>query len=75
MEKGKHRFLEIFRDNDGQMSTMRVLVCLIVVVVLFNWTWGCIATGTFIALSWQDLLIAVSPLFAKVAQKKYEGKE
>ncbi len=66
---------ELFSDANGQLSMMRMLVCLIVITTLFNWTYGCIITGKFIALSWQELLIAVSPLFAKSYQKKYEQGE
>jgi len=59
-------------EDNGNPSSMRGLVALVVVVVLFNWTWINISTGTLVSFDWQDLMVIVGPLLAKGYQK---GKE
>ena len=63
---------EILSENDGNLSTMRIMVFFIIFVVMFNWTWINIATGTLISFDFADLGLIIGPLFAKGYQK---GKE
>ena len=63
---------EIFSEDNGNISTMRILIFFIITVVLFNWTWINIATGTLVGFDWADLGLIIGPLFAKSYQK---GKE
>ena len=61
-------------EDNGHFSSMRLIVMLIVVVVLFNWTWHNITTGTLTSFDWQDLMVVIGPLIAKAWQKGKEGK-
>jgi len=63
---------KIFSEDNGNSSSMRILVAFVIVIVLFNWTWINIKTGQIIAFDWQDLGLIIGPLFAKAYQK---GKE
>ncbi len=63
---------EFFQDGCGNNSSMRLLVFLVVAVVLFNWTWINISSGTLTPLSWGELGSIVGSLFVKSIQK---GKE
>ena len=65
-------FKQFFKEDNGNLSTMRLLVTFILIVVLFNWTYITILTGTFISLKIADIMLILGPLFAKSYQK---GKE
>lgn len=71
-----HGFLINMFSESGQggrhISTMRVLITFIVLVIMLNWSYLCIATTTMIEFSWQEMVVIISPLFAKAVQKKYE---
>ena len=45
--------IEFFQDSAGNNSLMRAVVFLIVAVILFNWTWINIKTGTFTPEEWE----------------------
>lgn len=62
-------------DNNEIPSTMRVLVALIVIVFLFNWTYVTIATGLWVKLDVGSVLALIGALGAKAVQKKIELKE
>ena len=61
-------------EDNGNLSTMRVLTFLIVGVILFNWTFFNIANNTLASFSWQDMAVVLGPLFAKAFQKGKEAK-
>jgi len=63
---------EIFSDDGGNMSSMRLLVFLVVGTLLFNWTWINITTGTIVSFDWADMGLILGSLFIKGYQK---GKE
>ena len=62
-------------EDNGNLSTMRILVFLIVGVILFNWTWFNITNNTLASFSWQDMAVVLGPLFAKAFQKGKEEKK
>jgi len=69
----KKGFLSIFREPiSGQLSTMRILSCLVILTVLFCWIIFCIMTGSFVTITWQMVVIIIAPLFAKAVQKMSE---
>lgn len=67
------KFLEqIFTEDNGNASAMRVIVFMIVSTVLFNWTYFNITTGTLTGFELQELGALLGPLAFKTWQK---GKE
>jgi len=65
-------FLQFLEEDNGNLSAMRLLVSLILVVVLFNWTYITILTGNFVGLNVADIMLILGPLAVKSYQK---GKE
>ena len=63
---------QMFQEDNGQFSAMRVLVFVIVGTVLFNWTYFNLKSGQLSGFDWADLMVVVGPLLAKAAQKKVE---
>ena len=63
---------KVLSEDNGNLSTMRILVFLIVAVILFNWTWFNIHHNVISSFDWQDLALIVGPLFAKAYQKSKE---
>jgi len=62
----------IFSEDNGNLSFMRVVTGMIVVVILFNWTWMNIKTGTLTPLGYEDLVGILGPLLIKMGQKGME---
>ena len=63
---------ELFSEDNGNLSTMRILVSFIVFVIMFNYTYFCLSSGTLASFSWSDLMVILGPLMMKSYQK---GKE
>ena len=63
---------EFLSEDNGNLSTMRIIILFVIFVVMFNWTWINIVTGTIVSFSWPDFRVILGPLFAKAYQK---GKE
>jgi len=53
---------------------MRSMMFFIIVVVMFNWTWINIKTGTIVPMDWSNLGLIIGPLGFKAWQKGKEGK-
>jgi len=62
----------LLAGTSGDPSTMRVAVLLILVAVLFNWTYLTIHTGTAQPLDWQEVSLIVGTLGVKAAQLAFE---
>lgn len=62
-----------FTDNSGNNSSLRILIFLVVIVFLFNWTWINIKTGQLTPISWEQAGLLVGSFWAKAKQKEYEG--
>jgi hypothetical protein len=60
-------------ENNKNISTMRILVALIVIVFLFNWTYITIKTGAWVVLDSGSVLAIIGALSAKAVQKKIEN--
>jgi hypothetical protein len=71
-EKTMNLVQKILSEDNGNLSTMRVLVGLVVVTVLFNWTYFNVTQHQLVGFAWQDLGTLFLPLLAKAYQK---GKE
>ncbi|MCK4328803.1 hypothetical protein KAX02_03065 [candidate division WOR-3 bacterium] len=59
-------------EDNGNTSSMRILVAIVVLVFLGNWTYFNISTGTLASFDWQDLSVIIGALGVKAYQK---GKE
>ena len=59
-------------DNEGHKSSIRLIWCIVVLIIIVTWSYICISTNQFISFSSADVgLIGV--LFAgKVGQKYVE---
>lgn len=66
---------KIFSEDNGNLSSMRIIVFIIVIVVLFNWTYYNIISGTLTGFNWEDIAVLVGPLLAKSYQKGKEVKK
>ncbi len=51
---------------------MRILVFIVVITILINWTIVNIQTGTITAMPWEQVVAIVGSLFAKGYQKANE---
>ncbi len=63
---------QVFQEDNGNTSSMRVLTALIVLVVLGNWTYFNVTTGSMVAFDLNDVMVMLAPLGVKAWQK---GKE
>ena len=62
-------------EDNGNLSSMRILILIIIITVLFNWTYYNITSGTLASFSWQDIGVIIGPLLAKAYQKGKENGE
>ena len=62
----------MLKDNKGEISTMRVMSVLVIVCVLFNWTYHNITTGVYIALNIPEVIAMIGTLGAKAIQRGQE---
>ena len=60
---------EMFSEDNGNLSTIRMLVSFIVFVMMFNYTFFCLSSGTLASFSWSDLMMVLGPLLVKSYQK------
>jgi hypothetical protein len=65
--------LQIVCGADGNPSTMRIAVLLIIGAILANWTYLTIHTGAAQSLDWQQVGLALGALTAKAAQSQIEN--
>ncbi len=65
---------QTFSEYGDFPSWLRQIGTLIIVVILFNWTYFCIRSGQFISLDWTSLSVLIGVLAAKALQKTQEGK-
>ncbi len=63
---------DLLSDDSGNASSMRVLVCVIVLCVLFNWTYHNVAQHVYASLDLNGVVAMTSALLAKAWQKKTE---
>ena len=63
---------EILSDNDGSLSTIRLVVLAIVAAVLGNWVYLTIHTGQQQTLDWSSITLVLGAMGVKVAQKPFE---
>lgn len=66
---------ELFSDSLGDVSSMRVIVYIVVIVVLFNWTYVNITTGQINDLGLNETGSILGALGMKAIQKYIEMKE
>lgn len=63
-----------FSDDSGNPSSMRLMTCFVIMVVLGNWTYANITTGTMGSFGNQDLMLILGPLLNQSFQKGIEKK-
>jgi hypothetical protein len=61
-----------FREANGDLSAMRLMTALVILIMLLTWAYTVIATRTWIPLDVGDAVVILGSLFAKAYQK---GKE
>ncbi len=67
-------FLKMIQDDAGNTSSMRIIVLVIVLTVLFNWTYYNIANHQFTPLNFGEMAAMIGALMAKAIQKGNEEK-
>lgn len=68
-------FREAFSDDDGHLSSLRIMVCLIILTILGNWTYINVVKSEFTPFNLGDMGIIVGSLIAKAYQKANESRE
>jgi hypothetical protein len=63
----------MLQEADGSLSTMRILACFVVAVVVLTWGIISVMKGEMQPLSWQDVVTVVGTLFAKAYQRGNES--
>lgn len=64
--------IQMFEDENGGTSLMRVAVLLVVAAVLFNWVFLTVKSGTAQTLDWSQVAAVLGSLWVKAQQKKTE---
>ena len=64
--------LELISEDNGNLSCMRIIVMLVVVTMLFNWTYYNMTHDQLMAFEWSDLMMLFGVLGGKIVQKKLE---
>jgi len=65
---------EIFSEDNGRLSAMRMFAGLIIFVVLVNWTMVCWRNGNLAPLDWGAVIVLLGALGGKIAQKFAENR-
>lgn len=68
-----NRFLESIQEGNGDISSIRIMVCVVILTILFNWTWYNLKNDKFAPLDFGEMASIVGVLLAKAVQKKYEA--
>lgn len=63
---------QIFADDGGNLSSMRVLSALVVIIVLGTWSTYCLRNNVIVGFDVADISLILGALGAKAIQKKYE---
>lgn len=63
----------LFTDDAGNLSSTRVFTAVIIAVVLFNWTYATVRSGSWQPLDLDATLTLAGALAAKVCQKFAES--
>ena len=73
--KALDALIDTFKATDGNsLSMMRVVVTLIILAILVNWTYLTIHTGVKQPLDWTEVSVILGALGMKVAQRPFEAK-
>jgi hypothetical protein len=63
----------LFKEKNGNISTMRVMSALVIITVLFNWTYHNVTTGAYTPLNLPEVIAMIGTLGAKALQRGQEG--
>lgn len=66
--------IDIFKDNEGHLSSMRIMSFFVTITILFNWTYVVLTSGTFVVLDAGSVSLLGVAMGAKVWQKHLEEK-
>lgn len=66
---------ELFSDDKGNLSSMRILSAFIIVTVVCNWMIFCFKTGQLISFDYEEIAMLLGVLGGKIGQKAIEKKE
>lgn len=63
---------QMFSEDSGSLSSMRVLSGVVVVTVLGTWSIHCLQNNVLVGFDYQDIGLVLGALGAKAYQKKNE---
>lgn len=66
------KLLEIFQDDNGSYSMMRVIVLIVVAGIIAKNLYVTIHSGNDVTLDFKEVMAVVAALGAKAAQKAFE---
>lgn len=64
--------MKMLQEANGNISTMRVMTSLVIIMVLFNWTYHNLSEGVYVALNFPEVMAMVLTLGAKAIQRGQE---
>ncbi|MCK5016363.1 MAG: hypothetical protein KAS32_04750 [Candidatus Peribacteraceae bacterium] len=64
--------MTLLKEANGQISTMRAMSALVIVTVLFNWTYHNVTQGVFVSLNIPEVIAMIGTLGAKAIQRGQE---
>lgn len=70
-----NKFADIWKERDGMLSMMRFLNSMIVMLIMFVWTFVSLYCKFLAPMPESVVLLIVAALTGKVAQRFLEGKE
>lgn len=68
----KDMLMKIISEDNGNPSSMRVIVGAVIFLIVGTWSWHCISAGVLVGFDWEEIGMLLGLLGLKVYQK---GKE
>lgn len=68
------KILEIFQDDAGRVSSTRVLMIIMILLLITDWMWSLVLIGVYV-LSWEKMALICSVFSLKFGQKYVETND
>lgn len=73
-EHNQNKVSNFLRDDVGELSTMRLMMLIVVLMVFGLRIWGTILEGRYIPWDWPEVSLLTACFGGKALQSKYEGE-
>jgi hypothetical protein len=72
MMKNKIKISEFFTENNGRLSSTRLLMITVLMLLVFDWLHAIYTIGSYV-ISWEKVALISAVFGLKGAQKMFEG--